>query len=70
MSKQKTKLNCNITIKNESIKQVDKFEYLGSLITYDAKYDQEINRRIVMAQATFRKMKRLLCNSKLAMKTR
>ena len=70
VSKQKTRPNCNITIKNESIEQVDKFEYLGSLIMSDAKCDQEINRRIGMTEATFHKMKRLLCNSKLAMKTK
>ena len=68
VSKQKIRPTCNVTIINEKIKQVDKFEYLGSLITSDAKYDQEINRRIGMAKATFHTMKRLLCNSKLAMK--
>ena len=70
VSKQKTRPTCNITINNKKIKQVDKFEYLGSLITSDAKCDQEINRRIGMAKVAFHKMKKLLCNSKLAMKTK
>ena len=70
VSKQKTRPTCNITINNKKIKQVDKFEYLGSLITSDAKCDQEINRRIGMTKVAFHKMKKLLCNSKLAMKTK
>ena len=68
VSKQKTRPTCNVTINNEKIKQVDKFEYLGSLITSDAKCDQEINRRIGMAKVALQKMKKLLCNSKVAMK--
>ena len=70
VSKQETRPTCNVTINNEEIKQVDKIEYLDSLITFDAKCDQEINRRIRMAKAAFQKMKKLLCNSKLALKTK
>ena len=70
VSKQKTRPTCNVTINNEKFKQVDKFEYLGSLITSDAKCDQEINRRIGMAKAAFQKMKKLVCNSKRPMKTK
>ena len=37
---------CHITVKGESLEQVDQFTYLGSMATADAKSDQEIKRRI------------------------
>ena len=40
---------CNIEIDRIAMKQVDNFEYLGSLITSDAKSDQDIKRRIGIA---------------------
>ena len=42
------------------IKQVEKFEYLGSLVTSDAKSDQEIKRRIGIAKPAFKGMSNVL----------
>ena len=58
INKQKTKLmvfsksrnvpTCNIYLDNEKIKQVQEFEYLGSIITSDVKCDKDIKRRIAI----------------------
>ena len=42
ISKKSISPMCSIEIDRIAIKQVDKFEYLGSLITSDVKSDQEI----------------------------
>jgi len=42
------------------IKQVEKFKYLGSLITSDLKSDQEINRRIRITKTAFKGMSNVL----------
>ena len=46
VSKKNLSPKCKLDIDGTEIKQVDKFEYLGSLLTSDAKSDQEIKRRI------------------------
>ena len=50
ISKKNVSPKCKIEIDGIEIKQVGKFEYLGSLITPDAKSDQEIKRRIGIAK--------------------
>ena len=40
-SKSKTIPTCNIYLENEKIKQVQEFEYLGSMITSDVRCDQD-----------------------------
>ena len=43
-------------VKDQNIKQVSSFSYLGSLITEDAKCVAEIKRRIVLAKSAFQKL--------------
>ena len=50
ISKKNAIPKCKIEIDELEIKQIEKFEYLGSLITLDAKSDQEIKRRIGIAK--------------------
>lgn len=45
-----TSPKCKIEIDGIEIKQVEIFEYLGTLIPSDAKSDQEIKRRIGIAK--------------------
>ena len=65
---------CNITLnRNETtskIKQVNEFEYLGSLITSDGRSEKEIKRRIGIAKSSFNNMKNILTNRKLHISTR
>ena len=56
IKKEKEKTQCKVKIGDEEIKQVEKFNYLGSLITSDGKCDSEIKKRIAMAKDTFEKL--------------
>ena len=60
ISKKNVSPKCKIEIDGIEIKQVGKFEYLGSLITSDAKSDQEIKRRIEIAKTAFKSMSNVL----------
>ncbi|KAI5752456.1 hypothetical protein M8J77_017138 [Diaphorina citri] len=55
----------NIYIKNEKIKQIDTFKYLGSNITQDAKSTSDIKQRIALAKIAFNKKKILLCSNNI-----
>ena len=61
---------CNIHIYNETIKQVDKFKYLGSAITSDGRNDAEIKIRIGMAKDAFQKMEKVIKNKNITIETR
>ena len=62
--------DCQLTVGEREIKQVEKFSYLGSLITSDGRSDSEIKKRIGMSKAIFEKMGKILKNRKLSMKTK
>ena len=55
----------NIRIDGERLEQVDRFRYLGALITSDGRCETEIKTRIgtCMAKNAFNKRKELLSNS-------
>jgi len=55
-AKQATVPECNIFVEGIKIQQVDKFNYLGSLLTSDGKCDTEIKRRIGIAKDSFKKI--------------
>ena len=55
---------------NQTIETVTSFNYLGSMITTDARSETEIKRRIGIAKNAFRHMQNLLTNRKLSIKTR
>ena len=61
---------CDLRIGDAHIKQVQKFNYLGSVITSDGRYNTEIKKRIGMAKDTFQKLGKVLRNHKLAMETK
>ena len=61
---------CNIQIGNETINQVDKFKYLGSMITEDSRCENEIRQRIGIAKNAFGKMKNVLTNRHVRIETR
>ena len=65
ISKTKITPTCNIHINNETIKQVEKFKYLGSIITSDGKNDAEIKIRIGMTKDAFQKMEKVIKNKNI-----
>ena len=61
---------CNIYLDNEKIKQVQEFEYLGSIITSDVKCDKDVKRRIAIAEKKFIEKKSIFTNSKVSIEMR
>ena len=70
ISKSKLTPTCHIHINNETIKQVEKFKYLGSTITSDGRNDAEIKIRIGMAKDAFQKMEKVIKNKNITIETR
>ena len=52
------------------IKQMDNFNYLGSLLTSNSKSDKKILRRIVIAKTAFKSMAGILTSKGINMQTR
>ena len=61
---------CALKIGDNTIKQVQKFNYLGSLLTENGKCDEEIKMRIGMAKDAFQKLQKIVKNSKLSLDIR
>ena len=61
---------CNIVMNGTVLKQVHKFNYLGSLITSDGRCINEIKRRMALAKASFQNMKSILTNKRLSLGVR
>ena len=70
VSKRNDILKCKVKVKDETIKQVAAFNYLGSTITEDARCEKEIRRRIALAKSAFSKLDKLLRNPTLSLNTR
>ena len=60
----------SITLDGEPVEQVNKFVYLGELITENGKCEDEICRRIEIARMSFSKMRTVLTNPKLSIAAR
>ena len=56
---------CALKTGDNTIKQVQKFNYLGSLLTENGKCDEEIKKRIGRAKDAFQKLKKIVKYSKL-----
>ena len=61
---------CKIKSQGEEIKQVEKFKYLGYVLTSDGRCDTEIKKRIAIAKDSFSKMKPILSNRNITMDTK
>jgi hypothetical protein len=59
-----------IMIHQKQLENVEYFNYLGSMITNDARCTREIKSRIAMAEAAFNKKKKTLFTSKLDLNLR
>ena len=66
----KSSPKCNLKLKEQTIKQVSSFNYLGSMITEDARCETEIKRRIALAKSAFSKLGKILKNQTMCMRTR
>ena len=61
---------CNIQVNGTILKQVNRYNYLGTLITSDGKCLDEIRARIAMAKVAFYKIENILTNKKMSFTTR
>ena len=50
MSKKSIPPMCSLTVNEENVKYIQKFSYLGSLVTSDGKCTNEIRKRIAVAK--------------------
>jgi hypothetical protein len=49
ITKEKNRKHLNITWEEEQVEQVQRFEYLGTVVTADGKTEEEINHRVQKA---------------------
>ena len=60
----------NITLDGQPVEQVERFVYLGQLITENGKCDEKIRRRVEIARTAYIKMRNLFTNPKLSTSAR
>ena len=70
ISKNKNSPVCNLKINGKSIKQAERFNYLGSTITSDGRCDEEIKKRISLSKQAFQKMSLVLKNRSISINTK
>jgi hypothetical protein len=58
------------SITNKEIEQVESFTYLGSIVTQDGGTDQDINQRIIKANAAYMQLYQVWKNRNLSKKTK
>ena len=61
---------CNPNVEGNNIKQLEKFNYFGSMVTDNGKCDAEIRRRIGIAKETFHKTESILKDRTVLMTTK
>ena len=67
ISKKNRTPTCNIVMNGTVLKQVHKYNYLGSLLTSDGRCTNEIKRRMAHAKASFQNTKSILWNKRLSL---
>ena len=70
MSRRNEYSDCVQHIHQQPMKKVKEFQYLGSIVTKDARCTTEIKRRIGIAKTTFRRMSNLFKNGRNSNETR
>jgi len=70
ISKKNNEIKCNINVEGTTLKQVNSFKYLGTVITSDGRCNTEVRSRIGQAKVAFQKLKNILCNKHLSMEIR
>ena len=61
---------CNLIMENNTIEQVQYFNYLGSYITSDGRRTKEIRRKINLTRSAFEKMGKIFKDRKISIKTK
>ena len=61
-SKSEVRYTCKITVHGNTLEQVDRFIYLGSLFTSDGRCEQDVRQRIAIAKSAFTSLEKVLNN--------
>ena len=69
-SKSKATPTCHINVYGNILEQVQSFIYLGSVFSSDARYENEIRRRIGIAKSSFKSMNKVLPSENIDMAVR
>ena len=64
ITKNKKREPLNITRGDERLEQVERFEYLGTVVTADGKTDEEINCRVQKANQIYYKLVNTIVGNK------
>ena len=70
VSKKQSPQTCTLKVSGIDMKHVEKFNFLGSLLTSDGKSDCEIKRRIALSNEAFNKKRSILTSSNITMSAR
>ncbi|GFO41176.1 endonuclease-reverse transcriptase [Plakobranchus ocellatus] len=70
ISRKQESPKCDIFINKVKLKQIEKFKYLGTIISNDGKTNREISARTAQAKINFQKMKTILANKHISIETR
>ena len=70
ISKKKTTPTCKIYIHSKIIRQVESFDYLGSIVTFSGKCDEDIKKKFVLAKPSFTRMSNILKSGIFSMETK
>ena len=67
----KTKIpSCTLQSGGQQVKQVDKFKYLGYLLTSDGRCTPEVQKRVAVAKVTFKGLTPIMNNRNIGMDTK
>ena len=69
-SKEDDNIEANIRVNGQVLEQVEKYKYLGSVVSRDARCVDEIKQRIVIAKNAFNKVKHLVTNRSISISLR
>ena len=69
-SKSEVRHTCKITVHGNTLEQVDRFVYLGSLFTSDGRCEKDVRQRIAIAQSAFTSLKKVLKNRNINIQLR
>ena len=70
ISKKQQQVECTLLIDNVRIKQLNKFNYLGSMLNSDGRSVMEVKRRIAIAKEVFVCMLKILKSRSIPIDTR
>ena len=70
VSKSTQNIRTNIFVGGEQLEQVERYKYLGSVVTQDGRCDQEIKTRLAIARSAYIRIKPIVTNRSISINLR